>query len=98
MRASRQYPWIEDHKRRADRRTAPSRAKRSRRPHTHAEGTADTRRVMPGKADCLETVEVELAVEYDIASYDEWRNSSTRLRHTRTDSREAHVIDDLLDA
>jgi len=41
-----------------------------------AEGTANRlRRVNePGKADCLETVEVELAVEYDIASYDEWRN------------------------
>jgi hypothetical protein len=65
-----------------------------------AEGTADRlRRVNEtGKADCLETVEVELAVEYDIESSDEWRSliDPDYMQHGRTVEK-GTVIDDLLD-
>ena len=65
-----------------------------------AEGTADRlRRVNEtGKADCLETIEVELAVEYDIDSYDEWRNlvDPEYIKHGRTVEK-GTIIDDLLD-
>jgi len=65
-----------------------------------AEGTADRlRRVNEtGKADCLETIEVELAVEHDIDSSDEWRNlvDPEYIKHGRTVEK-GTVIDDLLD-
>jgi len=65
-----------------------------------AEGPADRlRRVNePGKADCLETVEVELAAEYDIDSYDEWRNlvDPDYAIHGQTVEK-GTIIDDLLD-
>ncbi|KAA9396584.1 hypothetical protein Har1130_18235 [Haloarcula sp. CBA1130] len=65
-----------------------------------AEGTADRlRRVNEtGKADCLETVEVELAVEYVIDSYDEWCSliDPDYVKHGRTVEK-GTVIDDLLD-
>ncbi|EMA25643.1 hypothetical protein [Haloarcula argentinensis] len=65
-----------------------------------AEGTADRlRRVNEtGKADCLETVEVELAVEYDIESSDEWRSliDPDYMQHGQTVEKST-VIDDLLD-
>jgi len=65
-----------------------------------AEGAADRlRRVNEaGKADCLETVEVELTVEYDIDSSNEWRNliDPDYVAHGQT-VEEGTIIDDLLD-
>ena len=66
----------------------------------HGEGTADRlRRVNEtAKADCLETVEVEIAVEYDIDSYNEWRNliDPDYVKHGQTVEK-GTIIDDLLD-
>ncbi|MFU1782895.1 hypothetical protein ACM16X_16050 [Haloarcula japonica] len=66
----------------------------------HAEGTADRlRRVNEtAKADCLETVEVELAVEYDIDSSDEWRSliDPDYVKHGQTVEK-GTIINDLLD-
>jgi hypothetical protein len=65
-----------------------------------AEGTADRlRRVNEtAKGDCLETVEVELVVEYDIESYDEWRSliDPDYVKHGQTVEK-GTIIDDLLD-
>jgi hypothetical protein len=66
----------------------------------HAEGTADRlwRINETSKADCLETVGVKLAVEYDIDSSDEWRSliDPDYVKHGQTVEK-GTIIDDLLD-